>query len=78
MLVIACAGLLGWLLMLGIALGLAAAAKRGDELETDAQRYLPESHSGADVIPFKRDPGDTTSSSRRRHGPLRSCARSSG
>ena len=56
MLVIACVGILGWLLMLGITLGLAAAAKRGDELATDAQRYLPESHTGADVIPFERDP----------------------
>ena len=34
MFVIACAGILGWLLMLGIALSLGAAAKRGDELET--------------------------------------------
>lgn len=41
MLVIACAGVLGWLLMLGITLGLGAAAKRGDEVELDAQRYLP-------------------------------------
>ncbi len=78
MLVIACVGILGWLLMLGIALGLAAAAKRGDELENDAQRYLPDSHTGAEVIPFKRDPGDTTSGNRRRRGHLRSCARSSG
>jgi len=31
-LVIACA-FIGWLLMLGITLGLGAAAKRGDELE---------------------------------------------
>lgn len=40
-LVIACASVLGWLLMLGITLGLGAAAKRGDEVELDAQRYLP-------------------------------------
>ena len=40
-LVIACAGVLGWLLLLSITLGLGAAAKRGDELELDAQRYLP-------------------------------------
>lgn len=41
MLVIACAGVLGWLLMLAITLCLGAAAKRGDELDLDAQRYLP-------------------------------------
>ena len=41
MFVIACAGILGWLLMLGIALTLGAAAKRGDELELRARRYLP-------------------------------------
>jgi hypothetical protein len=40
-LVIACAGVVGWLLLLGVTLCLGAAAKRGDELELDAQRYLP-------------------------------------
>lgn len=41
MFIIAGAGILGWLLMLGIALSLGAAAKRGDELELRARRYLP-------------------------------------
>jgi hypothetical protein len=40
-LVIVCAGVLGWLLLLGVTLCLGAAAKRGDELKPDAQRYLP-------------------------------------
>ena len=60
-LVIACAGVLGWLLMLGITLCLGAAAKRGDELELDAQRYLPElvcgSPSSVRVSPGSRATG---------------------
>ena len=55
MLVIACAGVLGWLLMLGITLCLAVAAKRVDELEQDAQRYLPDPHVGATIIPLRRN-----------------------
>jgi hypothetical protein len=50
--VIACAGVLGWLLMLGVTLGLGAAAKRGDELELGAQRYLPDD-KGAKIIAFR-------------------------
>lgn len=50
-LVIACAGVLGWLLMLGIALGLAAGAKRADEIELAAQRDLPDSYTDATIIP---------------------------
>ena len=46
-LVIACAGVLGWLLMLGITLGLGAAAKRGDELEDRLD--LPTAPSVLDV-----------------------------
>jgi hypothetical protein len=54
-LVIACAGVIGWLLMLGITLCLGAAAKRGDELELDAQRYLPPyCVDDAKIIPFDR------------------------
>ncbi|MGZ6777991.1 MAG: hypothetical protein ACXVGO_03240 [Mycobacterium sp.] len=37
--VIACAGVLGWLLMLGVTLCLGAAAKRGDKLASDVQRH---------------------------------------
>lgn len=51
-LVIVCAGILGWLLILGITLCLGAAAKRGDELERDVERFLPESE-GATVIPLR-------------------------
>ncbi len=50
MVVIACAGVLGWLLMLGVTLSLGAAAKRGDELELGAQRYLPTHRVDADPI----------------------------
>ncbi|MGZ6791152.1 MAG: hypothetical protein ACXVGQ_14690 [Mycobacteriaceae bacterium] len=39
--VIACAGVLGWLLMLGVTLCLGAAAKRGDKLASDVQRHPP-------------------------------------
>jgi len=53
-LVIAWAGVLGWLLMLIVTLLLSAAAKRGDQLEQDAQRYLPDAE-GAKVIPLRRD-----------------------
>jgi hypothetical protein len=59
-LVIACAGVLGWLLMLGITLCVGAAAKRGDELELDAQRYLPPYCVGDNkVIPFDRKGSDS-------------------
>jgi hypothetical protein len=51
-LVIVCAGILGWLLILGITLCLGAAAKRGDDLERDGQRFRPESE-GANVIPLR-------------------------
>ena len=58
MLVIACAGVLGWLLMLGITLCLGAAAKRGDELELGPQRYLPpycvDEASGSTVCVHRR------------------------
>lgn len=54
MLVIACAGVLCWLLMLGITLGLGAAAKRGDEVELDAQRHLPPYRvEDAQIIPLR-------------------------
>ena len=60
MLVIACAGVIGWLLMLGITLCLGAAAKRGDELELDAQRYPPPYCVGdAKIIPFERAGNDS-------------------
>jgi hypothetical protein len=39
-LVIACVGVVGWLLMLTTTLCLGVAAKRGDELEGSANRYL--------------------------------------
>jgi hypothetical protein len=48
-LVIACAGVVGWLLMLAITLCLGAAAKGGDEIELGAERYLPDSE-GAEII----------------------------
>jgi hypothetical protein len=35
-------------------MSLAAAAKRGDELAQSAQPGLPESHTGATIIPFER------------------------
>lgn len=50
--VIAVAGVVGWLFILTIAMSLAAAAKRGDELHQSARRYLPDSHIGAEIIPF--------------------------
>jgi hypothetical protein len=54
-LVIACAGVLGWLILLGLTLCLGAAAKRGDELEVEARRYLPPyCVDGSNVIPFER------------------------
>jgi hypothetical protein len=52
--VIALACLVGWLLTLTVAMSLAAAAKRGDELARSAQQHLPESHTGATIIPFER------------------------
>jgi hypothetical protein len=79
-LVIACAGVLGWLLMLIVTLLLSAAAKRGDELEQDAQRYLSDAE-GAKIIPLRPDQaghddppgrpadcGATSCSIRRRYG----------
>ncbi|RDH74843.1 hypothetical protein DVS77_29710 [Mycolicibacterium moriokaense] len=51
MLVIACAGVLGWLLMLTVAICLGAAAKRGDELELDVRGYP--SDLDAEVIPLR-------------------------
>ena len=54
MLVIACAGVLGWLLMLIVTLLLSAAAKRGDEFEQDARRYHSDVE-GAKVIPLRPD-----------------------
>jgi len=60
MLVIACAGVLGWLLLLSMTLCLGAAAKRGDGLELDAQRYLPpHCVDDAKVIPFDRARSDS-------------------
>ena len=59
-LVIACAGVLGWLLLLSITLGLGAAAQRGDELGLDAQRYLPPyGGDDADVTPIDRARSDS-------------------
>jgi hypothetical protein len=52
--VIALVGVAGWLLILTIAMSLAAAAKHGDELAQSARRYLPDSHTGAQLIPFDR------------------------
>jgi hypothetical protein len=52
--VLACAGVLGWLLVLTIALRLGVAAKRGDELGKTAQRYRPDTHVDAQIIPFAR------------------------
>jgi hypothetical protein len=51
---IAVAGIIGWLLIAAIAMSLAAAAKRGDELSHAARRYLPDSSTGAQIIPFDR------------------------
>jgi len=51
---IAVAGIIGWLLIAAIAMSLAAAAKRGDELSHAARRYLPDSPPGAQIIPFDR------------------------
>lgn len=60
MLVIAYASVLGWLLLLGMTLCLGVAAKRGDELELDAQRYLPPSSvDDAKIIPFVRSRSDS-------------------
>lgn len=53
MLVIACAGVGGWLLLLLMTLCLGAAAKRADELELGAQRYLPDSREYAEVVPIR-------------------------
>jgi hypothetical protein len=50
--VIALAGIVGWLLTLVIGMSLAAAAKRGDELAPSPPQ--PEPHSGATIIPFQR------------------------
>lgn len=53
--VIACAGVVGWLLLLGVTLCLGAAAKRADQLERDARRYLPPyCVEVAKVIPLDR------------------------
>jgi hypothetical protein len=67
-LVIICAGIVGWLLILAVTLCLGAAAKRGDELEQDAQRYLPDPHFGAKIIPFRRNQSG-------RDDPSASCGR---
>ena len=80
MLVIACAGVLGWLLMLIVTLLLSAAAKRGDDLEKDAQRHLSDAQ-GAKIISLRPDQagnddppgrpvghGATSCSIRRRYG----------
>jgi hypothetical protein len=52
--VIVLAGIAGWLLAFTLGMSLAAAAKRGDELAQSAQQQLPESHTGATIIPFER------------------------
>ena len=52
MFVIACAGVVGWLLLITVTLCLGAAAKRGDELENGANRYLSDSGGDAKVIPL--------------------------
>jgi hypothetical protein len=53
----AVAGSVGWLLMLTVAMRLARAAKRGDELAQAARRYLPASQTGAAIIPIDRTRG---------------------
>lgn len=50
--VIACAGVVCWLLLITVTLCLCAAAKRGDELENGANRYLSDSGGDAKVIPL--------------------------
>jgi hypothetical protein len=52
--VIVLVGVFGWLLVLTTALSFGAAAKRGDGLAQSAQQLLPESHTGATIIPFER------------------------
>jgi biopolymer transport protein ExbB/TolQ len=52
--VIALAGIFCWLLMLTVALRLGAAAKRGDELNGKARRFVAEVQTRAEIIPFKR------------------------
>jgi hypothetical protein len=55
-LVIACAGVVGWLLILTTTLSLGAAAKRGDEFVGDTQRYAPPYCIGvANVISLRPD-----------------------
>jgi hypothetical protein len=55
MTVIAVAGFVGWLFILGFAIAFgSAAAKRGDRLHRSTRRYLAVSHAGAQVIPFDR------------------------
>jgi len=51
---IAVAAIILWLFMATIAVSLAAAAKRGDELGQAARQYLPDSATGARIIPFDR------------------------
>jgi hypothetical protein len=55
MTVIAVAGFVCWLFILGFAITFgSAAAKRGDRLDQSTRRYLADSHAGAQVIPFDR------------------------
>jgi hypothetical protein len=56
--VIACAGVVGWLLLITVTLCLGVAAKRGDELSDDASRYLSDSGEDAKVIPLRRHQTD--------------------
>jgi hypothetical protein len=53
--VIACFGVVSWLLMVVITLCLGAAAKRGDEQELGRQHYLPNTDDGATILPFDRE-----------------------
>lgn len=67
MLVIACAGVIGWLLILAVTLCLGAAAKRGDELELGLRRYpLPYFADDAETVSFERTEAAPSCSSRRR------------
>jgi hypothetical protein len=60
--VIALAGIIGWLLVLTTALSLGAAAKRGDELIETARSVVADAEPDAKIIPFsrvRRTPGRT-------------------
>jgi hypothetical protein len=54
--VIALAGIFCWLFVLATALSLGATAKRGDELDEKAGRFVADAETGAKIIPFERAP----------------------